>query len=236
MANNYFQFKQFTVRHDFCAMKVGTDGVLLGAWADCSNCKNILDIGSGSGLIALMLGQRSPDAFIDAIDIDENACKQTEINVAASPFVDRIRVIQSDYKDFNPPYTYDLIVCNPPFFSQSLKCPDQSRTTARHNDQLSFEDLICKSKSLLNKGGKFAVIIPFDNPEVFIQIATNEDLYICRQTYIKPKLTSPPKRILLEFSKENNTQKIEDELVIEYERHQYSPEYIALTGEFYLKM
>ena len=142
MANPYFKFKQFTIWHDKCAMKVGTDGALLGAWAAPKEARNILDIGTGTGLVALMLAQRC-QAFIDAIDIDADACLQAEENVARSPFADRIRVHCCALNDFHPsaPSHYDLIVSNPPYFHQALKCPDPKRNRARHTDTLSLEEL-----------------------------------------------------------------------------------------------
>ena len=134
-----FTFKQFVVKHDMCAMKVGTDGVLLGSWADGGD--RILDIGTGTGLIALMMAQRFDGAHIDCIDIDPKACQQARGNVADSRFSSRINVYHSDVSSFEPPQQYDSIVCNPPFFSESLKCPDEQRSMARHTDSLLPQDL-----------------------------------------------------------------------------------------------
>ena len=155
MSNPFFQFKQFTIRHDKCAMKVGTDGVLLGAWAGTESCNRILDIGTGTGLIALMLAQRSK-AAIDAIDIEADACLQAQENAESSLFAGRINVFHSDLVDFAQASThlYGLIVSNPPYFVDSLKCPNLQRNTARHTDTLTLEDLLQYSRKLLAPQGR----------------------------------------------------------------------------------
>lgn len=237
MANQFFRFKQFTVYHHLCAMKVGTDGVLLGAWAESGTAHRILDVGTGSGLIALMLAQRS-EASIDAIDISPEACEQALYNVNASHFKDRISVLHQDIQTFQTSDKYDLICCNPPFFSQSLKGPDASRNLARHNDSLPVESLINKSAALLNRNGKLAVIIPSDSQTFFHHTALENGLILIRRTTVKPTPASRPKRVLLEYSLTDvkNDQCVESELIIELERHIYSSDYIRLTRDFYLKM
>jgi len=232
MPNPYFRLKQFTVFHDQCAMKVGTDGVLLGAWVDCSQTVKILDIGTGSGLIALMLAQRS-NALIDALDIDENACKQAKYNVENSIFKERIQIIQSDFNNFNADYKYDLIVSNPPYFTNSLPAPDKQRNIARHNHALSFEVLLKKSATLLTEKGKIALILPYDAENQIQSFAENSGLFLCRKTVVLPKLDAAPKRILLEYSSTKTKPEI-SEIYIEKERHIYSDEFRKLTEEFYL--
>jgi tRNA1Val (adenine37-N6)-methyltransferase len=234
MSNPYFRFKQFTVRHDLCAMKVGTDGVLLGAWAGVENAEKILDIGTGSGLIALMLAQRSK-AFIDAIDVDENACEQAKINFENSPFYDRLTILKIPFQDFSSPYKYDLLVSNPPYFAHSLKSPDNGRNFARHNDSLTLADLFKKSVSLLNPQGKLSVILPFETLEKVNILATENQLFLCRKTSVVSVSNQPPKRILLEYSLQN-TDLQEHELHIEKSPKVYSEEYIALTKDFYLNI
>ncbi len=167
MSNPFFQFKQFTIRHDKCAMKVGTDGVPLGAWAGIESCNRILDIGTGTGLTAMMLAQRSK-AVIDAIDIDAEACLQAQENAESSPFAERIKIQHSALSDFAQTDTglYDLIVSNPPYFVDSLKCPDQKRNTARHTDTLTLEDLLQDSRKLLAPQGRIALILPYDQKYV----------------------------------------------------------------------
>ncbi len=233
MANPYFQFKQFTVFHDQCAMKVGTDGVLLGAWSDCSRAKNILDVGTGSGLIALMLAQRS-GAEIDALEIDEDACKQARYNIENSKFRDRIKITQSDFNCFETDKRYDLIVSNPPFFSNSLQAPDKKRNLARHNHALSFETLITKSADFLTGEGKIALILPYEACDEIQECACNCGLFLCRKTTVHPKPDVSPKRILLEYSKTNTVPEI-SAFFIEENRHIYSEEFKKLTWEFYLK-
>jgi tRNA1Val (adenine37-N6)-methyltransferase len=228
-----FRFKQFSVQHDLCAMKVGTDGVLLGAWTDVSEARTILDVGSGSGLIALMLAQRSR-ASIDAIDVDWNACRQAEINFANAPFSHLMRIIHSNLKDYFPDLKYDLIVSNPPYFVNSLKSPDAGRSIARHTDDLNFEDLIAHSSRLLSEKGKLSLILPADTCDTIQTLAKKHSLFLTRKTLIRPTADRPPKRILLEFSAENCPLKNVTELFIEQSRHVYSAEYIALTGDFYL--
>ncbi|MCL2650136.1 MAG: methyltransferase [Candidatus Azobacteroides sp.] len=232
MPNPYFQFKQFTVFHDQCAMKVGTDGVLLGAWANCSTASHILDAGTGSGLIALMLAQRSK-ALIDALDIDEGACRQVKFNVENSKFKDQIHIIHSDFKDFTSDKKYDLIVSNPPYFSNSLQAPDKRRSLARHNHALSFEELIGKSASLLTEKGTISLILPVDAENVIHSCAGNNGLFLCRKTFVRSKPEIPPKRILIEYSKIDNIPEI-SALYIEKERHVYGDEFRKLTEEFYL--
>ena len=231
MSNPYFRFKQFTVYHDLCAMKVGTDGVLLGAWADCEKAKTILDIGTGSGLIALMLAQRSK-AQVHAIDIDENACKQAKINFENSKFSDRLNVEKATFQHWNTPLRFDLLASNPPYFSGSLKSPDNKRNFARHNDSLFFADLIEKSCSLMNPEGKLAVILPFDEFEGFHSLALKNRLFLCHKTLVSSLPHKPPKRVLLEYSNKE-TDCLENILLIEESPKIFSEEYIALTEDFY---
>ncbi|MBS1321434.1 MAG: tRNA1(Val) (adenine(37)-N6)-methyltransferase [Parabacteroides sp.] len=238
MANPYFQFKKFTIRHDKCAMKVGTDAVLLGAWTDTASCKNILDIGTGTGIIALMLAQRSC-ADIDAIDIDKEACVQAEENVAASPFAGRIKVIPASCADFARSMTqkkYDLIVSNPPYFINSLKCPDNKRSVARHTDSLPLSELIENARALLSSAGRIALVLPYEQLEEVRETAQKNSLHICRQTNVIPVPGAHPKRLLVELSPVSTDTKKRNTLTIEEALHQYTPEYIALTKDFYLKM
>ena len=235
MPNPYFAFKQFTVRHDRCAMKVGTDGVLLGAWTDLSHSRRILDIGTGTGLIALMLAQRCMDARITAIDLDSAAVEQAQENIQASPWKDRIEALQQDICTYHPNGTFDTIVSNPPYFINSLKCPDGQRSTARHTDTLDADRLIGKVSELLTSDGRFSIILPAEQTEDLIRVAGEKGLHPSRQTWVITRPGLSPKRILMEFRKIPVTLQ-PDELVIELERHVYSEEYIALTQEFYLKM
>ncbi len=235
-----FQFKQFTIHQDHCAMKVGTDGVLLGAWAPNHNATHILDIGTGTGLIALMLAQRTSkqNTSIHALEIDENAAQQAAENIAASPFHNRVTISHEDIVNHTPHHPYSHIVCNPPFFINSLKCSDNQRNTARHTDTLSFGTLIQQSLKLLTPNGSLSVIIPFDSSAEFVKTANDLGFQLSHHTHIYPTPKSgSPKRSLLHFIKKiEPTTPIITKLTIELSRHVYTPEYIALTQAFYLKM
>lgn len=237
MANPYFQFKQFTIRHDKCAMKVGTDGVLLGAWADTSGCQSILDVGTGTGLISLMLAQRST-AKIDAIDIDAGACLQAEENALASPFAGRIDVTHTSLAGYSATCTkqYDLIVSNPPYFIDSLKCPDQQRNTARHTDTLPLQELLHDCRPLLAPGGHIALILPYDQKDQLETFIQNECLFLTKETEVIPIPGAIPKRLLVELATEPVATTEYNQLTIEVSRHQYTDDYICLTRDFYLKM
>ena len=236
MSNPYFQFKQFTVWHDKCAMKVGTDGVLLGAWASVGNAHRILDIGTGTGLVALMLAQRSlPDANIVALEIDEAAAGQARENVARSSWKERIEVVQVDFKKYQSSAKFDVIVSNPPYFIDSLGCPDQQRNSARHNDSLTYEDLLAGVAGLLAEDGTFTIVIPADVADRVKMIASAKRMQAVRQLNVITKPGGIPRRTLITFSFANQ-KCIVEELLTEVARHQYSKEYVALTREYYLNM
>jgi tRNA1Val (adenine37-N6)-methyltransferase len=233
-----FQFKRFTIQQDRCAMKVGTDGVLLGAWAPLEhNPFSILDIGAGTGLIALMLAQRSGAEQIDALEIDDDAYEQAVENFEESPWSDRLFCYHAGLDEFmeEPEDEYDLIVSNPPFYTDAYPSGDEQRDRARFEDSLPFEDLVEASGLLLSEEGVLAVIIPYKEKEKFLALAKAEELYPFKITRVKGTPESETKRTLLAFSRmERDIQ--EDELVIETARHIYTKEYIALTQDFYLKM
>lgn len=235
MSNPFFTFKQFTIRHDRCAMKVGTDGVLLGAWTDVSHSCRLLDIGTGTGLIALMLAQRCPKASITAIDIDAEAVEQARENVLLSPWPDRVEVALQDICKYLTDKHFDTIVSNPPYFIDSLKCPNDQRNTARHTDTLDAERLLESVARLLTDDGRFSIILPAEQTDLLIQTAYAQGLYPSRKTAVITRPGLSPKRILMEFQKTKEAFQ-PDELIIELERHVYSEGYIALTKDFYLKM
>ena len=236
MSNTYFQFKQFKVEQDRCAMKVGTDGVLLGAWARVDSASRILDIGTGTGLVALMLAQRQLNAQITAIEIDEAAAQQAHENFQASPWSNRITCRAISLQDFRKedPLPYDLIVSNPPYFNNSLKNPDKQRTQARHTDSLSYEELM-QAASLLNDNGIFALVLPAQAQKEIMAIALEANLHCSHLTEVCPKPDTAPKRILIEFRKEPTTTPIKDQLTIEIDRHLYTPEFKQMTEDFYLE-
>ena len=234
-----FTFKQFAVEQDRCAMKIGTDGVLLGAWAPTTNNPfSILDIGTGTGIIALMLAQRTNAEQIDALEIDEAAYEQAVDNFENSPWSDRLFCFHAGLDEFieEPEDEYDLIISNPPFYSEDFKSDNEQRDLARFQDAMPFEDLIEAADLLLSENGIFVVIIPFKEEEKFLALATEFELYPFKITHVKGTPTIEIKRSLLAFSRNETTDLSVDELIIEIERHVYTPEYIALTKEFYLKM
>ncbi|MDH6353977.1 tRNA1Val (adenine37-N6)-methyltransferase [Dysgonomonas sp. PH5-45] len=237
MPNPYFEFKRFTIRHDKCAMKVGTDGVLLGAWADASGCQTILDVGTGSGLIAIMLAQRYDEsARITAIDIDPDAILQTNENVRESPFTNivckeiSLQELAVECRD-----TYDHIVSNPPYFASSLKSPSEKRTLARHTDTLPVEDLIRYSEYLLSDKGRLSFIYPYQEKYFLLELAEKYGLYPTRLTEVLPTPASEPKRVLMELSRMPQPS-VCNQLVIEVSRHVYSEEFAELAKDFYLKL
>ena len=237
MANPYFSFKQFTVYHDRCATKVGIDGVLLGVWCSVKNDGKILDIGTGTGLIALMLAQRS-NSEIDAIDINAEAVLQACDNVMLSPWAKRVNVQEISLQEYARITTqrYDLIVSNPPYFVNSLKAPSEERTTARHTDSLTHEELILNAKLLLTSQGRICIILPVKEALQCKEMALNNGLFCTRETRVIPKPGAETKRVLLEFSLQLKL-KEDTEIVIEgHERHHYSPEFSLLAKDFYLKL
>ena len=241
MANPYFQFKQFTVWHDLCAMKVGTDGVLLGAWASVEGRRRILDVGTGTGLIALMAAQRNGETLIDAVEIDADAARQAEANFAASPWADRLHVILSDFSRFDSGQRYDLIVSNPPYFESSLTSPGRQRTLARHTASLPFEALIASARSLLAEGGLLALVYPADADERIRSLAIEAGLRPRRRLAVRGTPDAPVKRVLAEYELRQVASPMPEheeraELTVELARHEYTLEYIALTRAFYLKM
>ena len=240
MASPSFRFKQFTVWHDRCAMKVGTDGVLLGAWCPLSlspkesSPYRLLDIGTGSGLIALMLAQRLNNSEIDAIDIDQSAVEQATYNFAQSPFASYLKVHHATLQGWDA-QPYDLIVSNPPYFQDSLKNPNAQRAAARHTDTLSYEELIMHSARLLAPNGTLAVVLPFEAKDEILSLAREQGLSPTHITHIHSKPSKPAKRLLIALSPiSDNQHPITDTMYIESENAPRSEEYQTLTKDFYL--
>lgn len=233
MSNPYFRFKQFTIWHDKCAMKVGTDGVLLGAWASVENAATILDVGTGSGLVALMLAQRAANACIVAVEIDPIAAEQAKENAALSQWGDRIHVDCVDFNSFQTDMKFDLIVSNPPYFSHSLNCPDSRRAMARHAGYLSCGSLLEKSAALLSSSGKIVLVLPTDAVADVHGKAVSLGLHLLHRTYVRTVPHAAPKRVLLAFSREVS-ELMEDELVIESSDHVYTSQFVGLMKDFYL--
>ena len=234
-----FQFKQFAVNQDQCAMKIGTDGVLLGAWAPIDTRPNsILDIGTGTGIIALMLAQRSNAQQIDALEIDENAYEQAVDNFESSPWSDRLFCFHAGLDEFveEPEDEYDLIVSNPPFYVEDYRSDNAQRDLARFQEAMPFEDLVEAAALLLSENGVFAVIIPFKEEENFLALAKEYELFPIKITRVKGTRETQIVRSLLAFRRYELAVLTADELVIEINRHEYTDDYIALTKDFYLKM
>ena len=235
--NQMFRFKQFTIQDSVCAMKVGTDGVILGAWADMRqpvSCPKMLDIGTGSGLIAIMLAQRFADAHIDAIDIDESAIIQTKENVANCPFSERITAWQTDLADMDGTQKYDLIVSNPPFYQEDTSCPDAKRDTARHTSSLPFDTLLSKASSLLTPDGTLCVIVPTTVVGELIGSSALYSLYLSQRTDIHTTMRKTAKRTLLAFTHNRNVESSFNKLYLRDANNNISTEYATLTKDFYL--
>lgn len=230
MANDYFRFKKFTVSQSKCAMKVGTDGTLLGAWADGGG--SILDIGTGTGLIALMMAQRFPDAQVTGIDIDPGAIEQARDNVAQSVFSDRIRIVEADAVDYQG--RYDCIVSNPPYFEHSLTCPDNQRTLARHTDSLSYDDLFRAVRRLLTDDGVFSMVTPFDYRVRVMEAAALNGFFVRREWAVKTTPRKSPRRYLLAFGLHSTPNVDQGTGIIEDAPGQRSGWYRQLTDAFYL--
>jgi len=228
-----FKFKKFSIIQEKSAMKVGTDGVLLGCWISCEKANNILDIGCGTGLITLMLGQRSLNSNVIGIEIDKIASQEAQLNSSNSDWEERIEIKHTSLQQFTPQLNFDLIVSNPPFFPQNKS--QQSRDIARHANTLSFEELIGNAAKLLAEKGIFSVVIPKNSEEYFCKIAAVHNLYCNRVCYIKGNETSQVKRVMMEFSF-IKTVVLTEHLTIETSRHNYTDKYIQLCKEFYLKM
>ena len=230
MANDYFQFRHFTVYQDRCAMKVGTDGTLLGAWA--RGGQTVLDIGTGTGLIALMMAQRFPEAQVVGVDVDPEAVAQARENVAASPFASRIQLLHADIRTLHhSPFT--TIVSNPPYFVDSLACPDGQRTLARHTASLSYRELMQAVCRLLADDGEFSVVIPFDCKARMEDEAALAGLFKVRECAVKTTPCKQPRRYLMAFCKHPAELEL-TEGVIETSPNVRSSWYQELTKDFYL--
>ena len=233
MSNDYFNFRKFSIKQDSTAMKVGTDGVLLGAWVDTGDSRHILDVGTGTGLVAIMLAQKSA-ACIDAVEIDADAVLQAEENVKSCPWKERIEIIHDSFQNFAGYCSkkYDLVVSNPPYFTDSLRPPDKKRSHARHNDMLEYSELIRYSAGLLEPGGRLAVIIPSDKLDSFIAEAHFSGLYPQRISMIRSITAKPPARALAEFCTDTDHRPEFSEITIR-DFNGYTLDYKELTKYYY---
>ena len=232
---SHFDFQQFRISHDRCAMKVGTDGVLLGAWSPVDGAKRILDIGTGSGLIALMLAQRS-EAEIVGVELDSAAAQQASENATASPFKERIEIVNCNISDYCTTFPFDLVVSNPPFFEEDVTSPNQLRSQARSTQSLPLEQLIQVAYDMLNPGGKLCVVLPTETAQRFTNSCIVKHFTPVRITAIQTTPKKSPKRMLLCFQK--GVEHIEcqrDTLTLSTSDGKRSEEYQKLTDAFYLK-
>ena len=222
-----FRFKQFFVNDDRCAMKVGTDGVLLGAW--CPSSTRVLDVGTGCGLVALMVAQRCPEAHVEGIDIDEAAVEQAKEN--------GVQAFHATLQEWQGG-PYDLIVSNPPYFQNSLKNPDKGRQTARHTDTLSYTELLQHSARLLSENGQLALILPAEAETEVRELAATFQLSLTHVTRVYSKESKPARRVLMAFvmtsCRQDDFSILEDTLVLEDEKGGRSAAYSKLCEEFYL--
>ena len=235
MGKSRFTFKQFSIAQDRCAMKVGTDGVALGAWAPVDGVRRILDIGTGTGLIALMLAQRSvPECEIVAIELDHDAALQAAENVANSPWSQRIRVVESALQKYQSD-PFDLIVSNPPYFPHGQSFASLARQNARHTAMLTHQELLIHSLRLLAPNGNIAVILPVSEAQMLMKVAAVHGLYVVSLQRLIPRVGLAPNRFLLLLSRVKH-QKIASDLVIYSGNGVYSESYGDMVKDFYLKL
>ena len=230
-----FHFKEFSISQEVSSMKVGTDSVILGAWTPAYQPQRILDIGAGTGILSLMMAQRFPQALIHSIEIDAETAQECKQNITSSPWKGRITVFQTDIRDFSASNSYDLILSNPPFFSEDTHSPNQKRSLARASHSLPFAQLLNCVNKFLSPKGTFSVVIPYKEETSFLQEATYYSLYPLQKLYLKGTPSSPIKRSFLLLSRQQVTQILTKLLIVEKERHQYTEEYQELTKNFYLK-
>ena len=234
MSNSYFEFKRFRIEQQGCSMKVGTDGVLLGAWFRLEPGMSVLDIGTGTGLVAIMAAQRGAGS-VSAVEIDESAAAQAAANAAASEWGAVIQVVNADVSTFRPGLKFDRIVCNPPYFRDSLRCPDAGRNTARHNDSLSFETLMECAALMLAPAGRLSVVIPADAVETLLKCAAVQGLGLSRRTDVVTVAGKTPKRSLVELSQDGGLDAGHEVLCMFGADGKATAEYAALVRDFYLK-
>jgi tRNA1Val (adenine37-N6)-methyltransferase len=235
--NSFFKFKQFTVRQDQCTMKVCTDACVLGAWADVKGCERILDIGTGTGLLSLMIAQRDRNVKIDAIEIDQLAFEQAEQNVKESPFQSRIELTRTAVQDYDPGYQYDSVVSNPPFFQSDLRSPRKSKNVAHHAESLSFEELLFALDRLISPAGSFTVLLPMEESIVFSSKAVDLNWYVERNLVLYHHSGKKPFRRLTRFCRTEvfeNGQITEDLYIYEPDGKSYHPRFRELMKDYYL--
>lgn len=237
MSNNFFKFKQFTIYQELCAMKVTTDACILGAISKIpTHCHSIADIGAGTGLLALMLAQRVPDANIDCIEIENNASLQAQKNISASPWANRISLFNTDINDYKGNELYDFIITNPPFFNNSLLSPKENKNLARHTTQLSYDSLLNNIDRLLKHEGTFAILLPYHEYQIWKQLCISKNWNLIQEIHIKHMPESASKRVVATFSKLKNVQEEINDFIIYHSNGVYSHEFTNLLQPFYLSL
>jgi tRNA1Val (adenine37-N6)-methyltransferase len=233
--SNAFTFKQFTIKQDITVMKVNTDGIILGAWADVSNIKNALDIGTGTGVIALMIAQRAAEAKVIGIDIDDNSCIEAQENVSASMFAERVKIGNISVQDFSNITNdkFDLIISNPPFFTGGTFSANENKANVRHTIKLPHGDLLKAVNILLAPDGRFSMILPFLEGLRFAELAERSGLHLIKETKVRHQASKNIERLLLTFSK-NIQSKVEDDIcIMDAETKTYTERFVELTKDFY---
>jgi tRNA1Val (adenine37-N6)-methyltransferase len=241
MPNPSFQFKQFTIHQDKCAMKVTTDSCLFGAITAAAiqdknyPARRILDIGTGTGLLSLMIAQKNNKAIIDALEIDKDACSQAMENISASPFKERINVLHKDAREFISENQYDIIICNPPFYTNELKSGDTKKDTAHHSNELELDDLLDIIKTNINPAtGRFFLLLPYKRHEEVIGLLKNKEIYLMTETFVRQSVKHDYFRIILEASFSFITEPVTKEISIKDENDKYTAEFTGLLKDYYL--
>ncbi len=236
MTNEHFRFKQFSVDHRGCAMKVGTDSVLLGSWTNTNGAGSILDIGTGCGVIALMMAQRTPpESRITGVEILETDAMVAQTNVQKSPWPAKVSIHQGAIQDFKPDEQFDLIVTNPPFFINSFRPPDLNRMNARHTHSLSFNDLLDAVDRLMAPGGRLSIILPAVEGTIFREAALAYGLHCSRLWHFRPRNGKPVERLLMEFGRDNVSPET-GEIVMYADGNEWTEAFKTLSRDFYLKL
>ena len=238
MAVDYFQFKQFIVHHAYSTMKVGTDAVLLATLSDIPETGKILEVGTGTGVISLILAQRSKTQ-ITAIDIHQASVWEARASFKESPWSDRLKALMISFQLYaaqGNPVRYDLIISNPPFFENDLKSPDKNRNLARHNDNLSYRDFLLASRYFISESGKLFLILPVSEAKIFIEEAKNYGFYLQKIIKIKPKPEKEANRLILSFGNQVSTEIQNESICIRNNDNSYSETYKKLTEDFYVSL
>lgn len=236
MSNSYFKFKQFTIEQGDCAMKVSTDACIQGAWTPINeHVSSVLDIGTGTGLLSLMMAQRNATARIDAVELDASAAAQARDNFVASPWQERLTVYHADVKAYQTPHRYDMVICNPPFFQNSLQGDNATRNMARHTNSLSYEDLLWSFDRVLADEGYASILLPVTEFSMWEELLASKEWYIAKKLMIKPRAELRHNRVVGVCKRGNATNDLTEELCI-YTTDGYTEHFTELLAPFYLKL